>query len=156
LPANSLRRCQRRCRAKGRNRSRQPLRRSGPRAAQSGTQREATGLPQSATAAVGPIAGQQGLQIQRQRSRRLSAQPQVRPALPSAAQTASASSAATGCSSGRSPHGSNCAAVSHEEDADVLVGALRKHGCVEHGADPARTISSTWHGPCNDRDEANR
>jgi cell division septation protein DedD len=128
---------------------------AAPAAAQSGTQPEATGLPQSATAAVGPIAGQQAANPAAAESTP-SAQPQVRPALPSAAQTASASSAQPAA-----PRAVllmvQIAAVSHEEDADVLVGALRKHGyAVEARRDPADNLIHVRIGPFNDRDEANR
>ena len=48
------------------------------------------------------------------------------------------------------------AAVSHKEDADVLVGALRKHGyAVAMGRDPADNLLHVRIGPFASRDEAN-
>ena len=49
------------------------------------------------------------------------------------------------------------AAVSHQEDADVLVGALRKRGyAVSARRDPADNLIHVRVGPFNDRDEATR
>jgi cell division septation protein DedD len=49
------------------------------------------------------------------------------------------------------------AAVSHQEDADVLVGALRKRGyAVSARRDPVDSLIHVRIGPFNDRDEANR
>jgi cell division septation protein DedD len=49
------------------------------------------------------------------------------------------------------------AAVSREEDAVVLAGALRKHGyAVSAWRDPADDLIHVRIGPFNDRDEANR
>ena len=49
------------------------------------------------------------------------------------------------------------AAVSHQEDADVLVGALRRRGyAVSARRDPADNLIHVRIGPFNDRDEANR
>ena len=49
------------------------------------------------------------------------------------------------------------AAVSHQEDADVLVGALRKHGyTVAARRDPADSLIHVRIGPFSNRDDANR
>ena len=49
------------------------------------------------------------------------------------------------------------AAVSHQEDADVLVRALRKHGyAVVEKREPADGLIHVRIGPFNSRDEANR
>ena len=49
------------------------------------------------------------------------------------------------------------AAVSHQEDADVLVGALRKRGyTVAAHRDPADNLIHVRLGPFNNRDDANR
>jgi len=49
------------------------------------------------------------------------------------------------------------AAVSHQEDADVLVGALRKHGyTVAARRDPADNLIHVRIGPFSNRDDANR
>ncbi len=49
------------------------------------------------------------------------------------------------------------AAVSHQEDADVLVGALRKRGyAVTARREPVDNLIHVRVGPFNDRDEANR
>jgi cell division septation protein DedD len=49
------------------------------------------------------------------------------------------------------------AAVSHQEDADVLVGALRKRGyAVNAHRDPMDKLIHVRIGPFNSRDEANR
>jgi cell division septation protein DedD len=49
------------------------------------------------------------------------------------------------------------AAVSHEEDANVLVDALRKHGyAVSARREPADNLIHVRIGPFNDRNEANR
>lgn len=49
------------------------------------------------------------------------------------------------------------AAVTHEEDADVLAGALRKRGyAVSVRRDPTDNLIHVRIGPFNDWDEANR
>ena len=49
------------------------------------------------------------------------------------------------------------AAVSHEEDADVLVGALRKRGyAVTARREPADGLIHVRIGPFSTRDDANR
>jgi cell division septation protein DedD len=49
------------------------------------------------------------------------------------------------------------AAVSHQEDADVLMGALRKRNYqVSARREPADNLIHVRIGPFNDRDEANR
>ena len=49
------------------------------------------------------------------------------------------------------------AAVSHQEDADVLIGALRRHGyAVNAQRDPVDRLIHVRIGPFNNRDEANR
>ena len=49
------------------------------------------------------------------------------------------------------------AAVSHQEDADVLVGALRKRGyAVSARRDPADSLIHVRVGPFNNHDEAER
>jgi cell division septation protein DedD len=49
------------------------------------------------------------------------------------------------------------AAVTHQEDADVLVSALRKRGYVVTARrDPADALIHVRLGPFNSRDEANR
>ena len=49
------------------------------------------------------------------------------------------------------------ATVSHEEDADVLMAALRRRGyAVSARRDPADNLIYVRIGPFNNRDEANR
>jgi cell division septation protein DedD len=82
-------------------------------------------------------------------------QPMVRPALPPAVNVPLAAS-----TSDVQPAAQltvQIAAVSHQEDADVLIGALRKHGyAVSAHRDPADNLIHVRIGPFNDRDEANR
>lgn len=84
---------------------------------------------------------------------------QVRPALPSPAnspQTASASHAMPAVPPAN-PLMVQIAAVSHQEDADVLVGALRKRGyAVSARRDPADSLIHVRIGPFNNHDEAER
>jgi DedD protein len=104
----------------------------------------ATGsVPQPAPAAVVPVAAQPVLNPQ-------ASQPQVRPALPPANYAPSAAPSASQLMV-------QIAAVSHQEDADVLVGALRKRGyAVSARRDPVDSLIHVRVGPFNDRDEANR
>ena len=86
-------------------------------------------------------------------------QPVVRPALPpevNAPLAASASNAHPAVQSAAQLM-VQIAAVSHQEDADVLIGALRKHGyAVNAHRDAADNLIHVRIGPFNDRDEANR
>ncbi len=121
-----------------------------------GSQTGTAGQPQSAGAASTPIAVQPASNPATQQSTP-SNQPVVRPALPAtAAQTVSASSAQPAAPPAVSIM-VQIAAVSHEEDADVLVGALRKHGYqVSAQREPADNLIHVRIGPFNDRNEANR
>lgn len=82
-------------------------------------------------------------------------QPLVRPALPAPVN-------APLVASGSNVHPAvqlmvQIAAVSHQEDADVLVGALRRRGyAVSARRDPVDNLIHVRIGPFNDRDEANR
>jgi cell division septation protein DedD len=77
-------------------------------------------------------------------------QPPVRPALPPVNYAPPAVPSATQLMV-------QIAAVSHQEDAEVLVGALRKHGyAVNARRDPADNLIHVRIGPFNNRDEANR
>jgi len=77
-------------------------------------------------------------------------QPQVPPALPPANYAPSAAPSASQLMV-------QIAAVSHQEDADVLVGALRKRGyAVSARRDPVDSLIHVRIGPFNTRDEANR
>ena len=99
--------------------------------------------PQSAPAVVVPVAAQPVLNPQ-------ASQPQVRPALPPANYAPSAAPSASQLMV-------QIAAVSHQEDADVLVGALRKRGyAVSARRDPVDSLIHVRIGPFNTRDEANR
>ena len=118
-------------------------------APQSGTlQPGAAGPPQSAAPlqTSGPAAAS-------------SAQTLVRPALPAPAspvQVASASNAAPALPVAATLM-VQIAAVSHLEDADVLVAALRKRGyAVSAQREPADNLIHVRIGPFNNRDEANR
>ena len=99
--------------------------------------------PQSAPAVVVPVAAQPVLNPQ-------ASQPQLRPALPPANYAPSAAPSASQLMV-------QIAAVSHQEDADVLVGALRKRGyAVSARRDPVDSLIHVRIGPFNTRDEANR
>jgi len=79
------------------------------------------------------------------------AQPQPAPALPASTHNSVAASAQP------SALMVQIAAVSHPEDADVLVGALRKRGyAVNARRDPADNLIHVRMGPFKTRDEANR
>ncbi len=123
-----------------------------------GSQPGATGLPQSAAAAAVPKAALPASNSAALQSAPLG-QLQVRPAFPSAAsgpQTASASSAQPAVPPAASVM-VQIAAVSNDEDAEVLVGALRKHGYeVSARRDPADNLIHVRIGPFNDRNEADR
>jgi cell division septation protein DedD len=92
-----------------------------------------------------------------------SSQPEVRPALPTAADP---SEAATGSGGGLKVEPAlasagglmvQIAAVSHQEDADVLVSALRKRGyAVAARRETADNLIHVRIGPFTSRDEANR
>jgi cell division septation protein DedD len=100
-------------------------------------------VPQPAPAAVVPVAAQPVLNPP-------ASQPQVRPALPPANYAPSAAPSASQLMV-------QIAAVSHQEDADVLVGALRKRGyAVSARRDPVDSLIHVRIGPFNSRDEANR
>ena len=86
-------------------------------------------------------------------------QPLVRPALPPSFTTPPAASASSSHPAvlSASQLMVQIAAVSHQEDADVLVGALRKRGyAVSARRDPADNLIHVRVGPFNDRDEATR
>jgi len=90
-------------------------------------------------------------------------QPQVRPALPAAAnatQPATGSGGGLKVESALVPAGGlmvQIAAVSHTEDSDVLVSALRKRGyAVTARREPADSLIHVRIGPFTSRDEANR
>jgi DedD protein len=88
-----------------------------------------------------------------------SSQPQVRPALPpqsNPSQTAQRTAVQQG-SAQVSPQMVQIAAVSHPEDAEVLVNALRKRGyAVVARRDPTDSLIHVRIGPFNTRDEANK
>jgi cell division septation protein DedD len=92
-----------------------------------------------------------------------SSQPQVRPALPPAAnpsQPATGSGGGLKVESALVPAGAlmvQIAAVSHPEDSDVLVSALRKRGyAVTARREAADSLIHVRIGPFTSRDEANR
>jgi cell division septation protein DedD len=88
------------------------------------------------------------------------AQSQVRPALGTAAQLAAGLGAGGKVEPALAPAGAlmvQIAAVSHQEDADVLVNALRKRGYgVTARREPADGLVHVRIGPFTSRDEANR
>jgi cell division septation protein DedD len=123
-----------------------------------------TDLPQSAAAVTVPVGAPQNSSPAASASGQPQgasppSQPQVHPALAQQANPPQAAAA---------PHASpvvpaavplmvQIAAVTHEEDADVLVGALRKRGyAVAARRDPADNLIHVRIGPFNNRDEANR
>jgi cell division septation protein DedD len=88
-----------------------------------------------------------------------SPQPQVRPALAPEANAPQAAAAPNvhPAFPPAAPLMVQIAAISHQEDADVLVGALRKRGYqVSARRDPADNLIHVRIGPFNDRDEAER
>jgi cell division septation protein DedD len=89
-----------------------------------------------------------------------SPQPQVRPALPvetSAPQPAVVSSARQAAAPAATQFMVQIATLSHEEDANVLVGALRRHGyAVSARRDSGDNLIHVRIGPFYSRDEANR
>jgi len=123
-----------------------------------GLQPGTAGQPQATGAAMAPAAGEPASNQATQQSA-YSSQLAVRPALPPSAntsQTASASSVQPAVPPAV-PMMVQIAAVSHEEDANVLVGALRKHGYeVSARREPADNLIHVRIGPFNDRNEANR
>lgn len=116
----------------------------------------AASLPQSVSAAMTPTTGQQASNSAPQSAS--TGQLVVRPALPPAAnpqQTASASRTQPAAPPAV-PIMVQIAAVTHQEDADVLVGALRNHGyAVSARREPADNLIHVRIGPFNDRSEAN-
>jgi cell division septation protein DedD len=131
---------------------------AAPPPAQNDPPQVAAGQPQSPGAAMTPNTGQPASNPATQQPA-TSSQPVVRPAFPSAAnaaQTVSASSAQPAAPPAV-PLMVQIAAVSHDEDASVLVGALRKHGYeVSARREPADNLIHVRIGPFNDRNEANR
>jgi DedD protein len=100
-------------------------------------------VPQPAPGVVVPVAAQPA-------SNPPASQPQVRPALPPENYAPPAAPSASQVMV-------QIAAVSHQEDADVLVGALRKRGyAVSAHRDPVDSLIRVRIGPFNSRDEANR
>ncbi len=111
----------------------------------------------------GPTAtGQAGMPASSPASAPAQPQPQVRPAFPVATNTPQAGQAAApnvhpALPGGVVPLMVQVAAVSHEEDADVLVGALRKRGyAVTARREPADGLIHVRIGPFSTRDDANR
>jgi cell division septation protein DedD len=110
-------------------------------------------LPQSAAAGVGPAANAQSSEP---------VQPQVRPALPTVANTAPSAqpAAAPSVAPALAPTGPlmvQIAAVSHQEDAEVLVSALRTRGyAVVARHEASDGLIHVRIGPFNSRDVANR
>ena len=133
---------------------------AAPTPAQNGPQQSSSAQPasspvQAAPAVAVPAAAQQASNP----AASPVGQPLVRPALPlpeNATLAASASNAHPAVPSAGQLM-VQIAAVSHQEDADVLVGALRKHGyAVSARRDPVDNLIHVRIGPFNDRDEANR
>ena len=127
---------------------------------ESASQPGVTNAPQSSAAATTPGVGAQGSAQQSAPASQMPAsQPQVRPALaaePAVQQITSASSALPAVPPAV-PLMVQIAAVSHEEDAAVLVSALRKHGyAVSAQRNAADGLIHVRIGPFNDRNEANR
>lgn len=118
----------------------------------------AASAPQSGVAATTPAVATGGTSPAALQSTPAN-QPQVRPALPAepaVQQTASASSAHPAAPPAVALM-VQIAAVSHEEDAAVLVSALRNHGyAVSAQRDAADNLIHVRIGPFNDRNEANR
>ena len=110
-------------------------------------------LPQAAAPGTGPAASSQSS---------VPSQPQVRPALPTAAGTAPSvqPSAASSVAPALAPALSlmvQIAAVSHQEDANVLVSALRRRGyAVAARRDASDGLIHVRIGPFNSSDVANR
>jgi cell division septation protein DedD len=111
----------------------------------------------------GPAAtGQAGMPASSPASAPAQPQSQVRPAFPVTANTPLAGQAAAPNVHPALPEGAvplmvQVAAVSHEEDADVLVGALRKRGyTVTARREPADGLIHVRIGPFATRDDANR
>jgi cell division septation protein DedD len=110
---------------------------------------------QSAASAAMPVAAQQTSNP----AASPVGQPQVRPALAPATSGPQATSASSvhPALPPAVPLMVQIAAVSHQEDADVLAGALRKRGyAVNVRRDPADNLIHVRIGPFNSRDEANR
>ncbi|MGA2570808.1 MAG: SPOR domain-containing protein [Terracidiphilus sp.] len=91
------------------------------------------------------------------------AQPQVKPAIPATGDASQPSPAAATTNVRPAMPGATVAlmvqiaAVSHQEDADVLVGALRKRGySVTAQREPADGLIHVRIGPFTSRDDANR
>lgn len=128
----------------------------------------ADGGANPATAQQGPAAGQTGPPASSPASAPAPAAPtqpqsQVRPAFPAAASgTQGRPSAAAPTVHAALPGAAaqvmvQVAAVSHQEDADVLVGALRKRGyAVTTQREPADALIHVRIGPFASRDDANR
>jgi DedD protein len=110
-------------------------------------------LPQYAASGAGPAASAQSSEP---------AQPQVRPALPAVASATPSAQPATAPSvaPALAPTGPlmvQIAAVSHQEDADVLVSALRSRGyAVAARHEASDGLIHVRIGPFNSRDVANR
>ncbi len=106
--------------------------------------------------------GQAGMPASSPASAPAQPQSQVRPAFPVATNTPQAGQAAApnvhpALPGGVVPLMVQVAAVSHEEDADVLVGALRKRGyAVTARREPADGLIHVRIGPFSTRDDANR
>jgi DedD protein len=128
-----------------------PTQSAMPQAAPS--QPGATGQPQNAAAT--PPAGQAASNP----APSAAGQPQVRPALsqPTSGPQAASASAVHPALRPAVPLMVQIAAVSHQEDAEVLAGALRKRGyAVSTRRDPVDNLIHVRIGPFNNRDEANR
>jgi len=114
-------------------------------------------LPPSAAPDASPAANSQSSE-----PAAASVQPQVRPALPAMASTAQSAqpAAAPSVAPAFAPTGPlmvQIAAVSHEEDADVLVSALRNRGyAVSARREAADGLIHVRIGPFSSRDVANR
>jgi cell division septation protein DedD len=133
-----------------------------PPAAGDATQPPAPGAPTSPATQQGAApAAQSGSQAGAPASAP-PAPPQVQPAIPAApasqpAQAANAPNVRPALPPGAVPLMVQVAAVSHAEDADVLVDALRKRGyAVTERRDPADGLIHVRIGPFASREEANR
>jgi cell division septation protein DedD len=126
---------------------------TAPISAEPSQQSVVLNVPPSATPGASPAAGSQSSEP---------VQPQVRPALPAMANPAPyvQRAAVTSVAPALAPTGPlmvQIAAVSHEEDADVLVSALRSRGyavAARHEAEDG--LIHVRIGPFSSRDAANR
>lgn len=128
-----------------------PLPASGAAAKPSATAQPV--VQQPATAVVAPDSATPGASNQ---AATPSNQPQVRPALPVPQAGQPAASSGRSVQVSATPLTVQVAAVSHQEDADVLVGALRKRNYEVNARREGDGLIHVRIGPFRSRDDANR